>query len=333
MQIIRGVQNFPETFRGAVVTIGNFDGVHLGHQAVFQTLRALAGQHGAKAVAISFEPHPKRLLLPISAPARITGLRGKVRWMGRHGVDGLFLIRFTRDVAALGPDRFVDRFLVGALQVREVLVGFNFRFGAGGKGTYPLLQELGARHGFGVHRQEACQLEGKTISSTRVRECVQAGDFAMAERLLGRPFEVEGRVVHGRSRGRGLGFPTANFRLEGLLHPPPGVYVVEVLVDEVWLPAVANLGDNPTFGGEGLRLEVHLLVTCGDIYRRVLRICFRKRLRDEIHFPDAGALQARIVRDVAEARAWFAADPHPMPKDRGHEEEDLTSTGRGIQKQ
>ncbi|MBF0135291.1 MAG: riboflavin biosynthesis protein RibF [Magnetococcales bacterium] len=305
MQIMRGIQNLPEDFRGAVVTIGNFDGVHLGHHAVFLTLRELARHHDAKAVAITFEPHPKRLLFPAGAPPRITGLRGKARRMGQHGVDGMFVVRFTPEVAALRPDHFVDRFLVEALQAREVLVGFNFRFGAGGKGTFALLQDLGNRYGFGVHRQEACQIEGITVSSTRVREFVQSGDFAMAERLLGNPFEIEGRVVHGRSRGRGLGFPTANFRLDGLLHPPPGVYVVEALVNGVWLAAVANLGDNPTFGGEGLRLEVHMLVPCGDLYRQVLRIRFRKRLRDEIHFPDPGALRARITRDVAEARAWF----------------------------
>ncbi|MBF0153295.1 MAG: riboflavin biosynthesis protein RibF [Magnetococcales bacterium] len=309
MRIIRGVYNLPEDFRGAVVTIGNFDGVHLGHQAVFLTLRELARHHDAKAVAVTFEPHPQRLLSPAHAPPRITGMRGKARWMGRHGVDGMFVVRFTPEVAALRPDRFVDRFLVEALQAKEVLVGFNFRFGAGGKGTFALLQELGSRYGFGVHRQDACQIEGTTVSSTRVREFVQAGNFAMAERLLGRPYEFESRVVHGRSRGRGLGFPTANFCLEGLLHPPPGVYVVETLVDGVWLPAVANLGDNPTFGGEGLRLEVHMLVPCGDLYRRVLRMCFRKRLRNEIHFPDHAALQARIARDVAEARAFFTDHP------------------------
>ncbi len=309
MRIMRGVHNLAEEFRGAVVTIGNFDGVHLGHQAVFLTLRELASHHDAKAVVVTFEPHPQRLLSPAAGPPRIIGVRGKSRWMGRHGVDGMLVIRFTPEVAALRPDRFVDRFLVEALRAREVLVGFNFRFGAGGKGTFALLQELGARYGFGVHRQEACQIDGLTVSSTRVRAFVQAGDFARAARLLGRPFELESRVVHGRSRGRGLGFPTANFRLEGLLHPPPGVYVVQALVDGVWLPAVANLGDNPTFGGEGLRLEVHMLVPCGDLYQRVLRVRFCRWLRGEIRFPDAAALRERIARDVAEARAWFTAHP------------------------
>ncbi|MBF0623489.1 MAG: bifunctional riboflavin kinase/FAD synthetase [Magnetococcales bacterium] len=307
MDIIRGIGNLPQRLYGSVITIGNFDGIHLGHQAVFRTLRGLADHHGVPAMAVTFEPHPRSLVAPDrAAPPRITGLRGKALWMGRCGVNAMLVLRFTRELAALPPERFVHEFLVSGLGAREVLVGFNFRFGAGGRGTFTLLQELGNRFGFGVHRQDAHRSGSLTISSTRIREFVAAGDFESAERLLGRPFEIDNRVVGGHKRGRGLGFPTANLSLAGRIHPPPGVYVVSARVDDQLLPGVANLGCNPTFGNEGMHLEVHLLADCGDLYRRHLQVRFHRWLREEIRFSGPAALKARIAQDVAEARAYFA---------------------------
>ena len=306
MYIIRGHKNIPDRFRGGVVTIGNFDGVHLGHRAVFQQLRALsAGHGGAPTVAITFEPHPLKLLAHDRAPSRITGVRGKARWMDEQGIDAMYILRFTRELAALEPETFVRRVLCEELAVREVLVGGNFRFGARRAGTFADLEALGKQLGFGVHRLTLQQLDGKTISSTRIRELVTTGRFDAAARLLGREFEIEGRVTQGHKRGRGLGFPTANLALADMLHPPPGVYVVEGRVNGHWLPAVANLGRNPTFGDADLHLEVHLLAPCGDLYRQVLRIRFLGHLRPEMKFSDPETLKSQIGRDVADARAFF----------------------------
>ncbi|MBF0368213.1 MAG: riboflavin biosynthesis protein RibF [Magnetococcales bacterium] len=307
MYIIRGIGNLPDRFRGGAVTIGNFDGVHLGHQAIFARLRRLAAHHpGAPTLAVTFEPHPLRLLDPSKAPVRITGVRGKSRWMERHGVDAMFILQFNRTLAAMEAERFVRTILADGLDAREVLVGDNFRFGAGGKGHVPLLEELGIGFGFGVHKQSLHQVDGQPVSSTRIRQAVGEGDFATAERLLGRSFEIEGRVGRGQQRGKGLGFPTANLTLSGLLHPPPGVYVVEGRVDGGWLPGVANLGRNPTFGDVGLGLETHLLAPCGNLYRKVLRVRFRKRLRGEVRFSGPQALVEQISKDVAQAQAFFA---------------------------
>ncbi len=209
-------------------------------------------------------------------------------------------------MAALTPDHFVKRILVDGLGIRDILVGGNFRFGVKGAGDCDTLILLGEEYGFGVHCQTLLQSTGDKVSSTRIRQAVAEGDFPLAETLLGRPFEIEERVMGGKRRGRGLGFPTANLALSGLLHPPSGVYVVEGWIDGEWLPAVANIGTNPTFGDEGLHLEVHMMRPCGNLYRRVVRIRFLKRLRQEVKFPDAEALKAQIAIDVDQAQDYFA---------------------------
>ncbi len=316
MYIIRGFKNIPSRFRGSVVTIGNFDGIHQGHQAVFRQLRQLARIHGdVPTLAVTFEPHPLKLLVPERAPVRITGVRGKSRWMARHDVDAMFILRFTRELAALDPESFVRRVLREQLAAREVLVGKNFRFGAGRAGDFNELERLGKRFGFGVHCQPLFEADGVTVSSTRIRNLVTGGRFEAAAQLLGREFEIEGRVTQGHKRGRGLGFPTANLALTDMLHPPPGVYVVEGRINGNWLPAVANLGRNPTYGDTDLHLEVHLMAACGDLYRRVLRIRFLKHLRPEVKFATPQALKEQITRDVDEARAFFTNRTHQRGTD------------------
>ena len=308
--------------RGAVVTIGNFDGVHLGHQAMFQTLCQLAeALGGAPTLVLTFEPHPQKLLNPKQAPERMTGVRGKARWIEKKSVDALFVLRFTRKLAAYQPEQFVRQILVEGLAVRAVLVGNNFRFGAGGKGTFANLQTFGEQFGFHVYSQPLIKNDTQIISSTRIREGVKAGQFTDVARLLGREFEIEARVTPGHKRGQALGFPTANIALAGMLHPPPGVYIVEACVNDRWLPAVANLGHNPTFGHVDLRLEVHILAEYGaqfvqaqgsqahfaqDIYRHVLRVRFLQHVRDEIKFSDQDALKQQIAEDVLQARVFFA---------------------------
>ncbi|MBF0127165.1 MAG: riboflavin biosynthesis protein RibF [Magnetococcales bacterium] len=316
MYIIRGLKNLPPSFAGAAVAIGNFDGVHRGHQALFSRLRALADRHANAAVmAVTFEPHPLRLLDPQRAPVRVTGLRGKARWMERLGVDGLFILRFNRALASMTPDDFVREILVGGLGVREVLVGENFRFGARGAGSFESLRVMGQRYGFGVHAHPLVYtLDGQPVSSTWVRRAVEEGAFDEAAQLLNRPFEIEGRVTGGHQRGRVMGFPTANIALGGYLHPPSGVYVAQGWLDDRWLPAVVNVGSNPTFGDADTHLEAHLLLPpATDLYRKVLRIRFLHRLRAEMRFPDIDTLKRQIAQDVDEARAFFAHGPECLP--------------------
>ncbi|MEO5345237.1 MAG: bifunctional riboflavin kinase/FAD synthetase [Magnetococcus sp. YQC-9] len=308
MNIIRGMHNLPARLRHAVAAIGNFDGVHLGHQALFARLRELANTHSdAPIMAVTFEPHPLSLLDPRRAPPRITALRGKARWMEEAGVDAMFVLHFNRKLAATSPEEFVREILVEGLAVREVVIGENFRFGARGSGSFDDLKCMGEQYGFGVQAHPLIYFEQQPISSTWVRREIESGDFAIAARLLDRPFEIEGRVVAGFQRGRDLGFPTANLTLSGMLHPPIGVYVARACAGGCWLPAVVNIGRNPTFGDTEIHLETHILTSDPmHLYRQVLRVQFLKRLRAEMRFPHVSALRDQIARDVAAARAFFS---------------------------
>lgn len=312
MVIIRGYTNIVPRFTRAVVTIGNFDGVHRGHQGLFLRLQALSRRHhGAPQVAVTFEPHPRQFLADGSGLARITCLRAKVRLLGEMGVDALLVLRFNDDLAKLSAVDFVQHYLVEGLRVREVLVGENFRFGAGGGGNLEMLQRLGKGNGFGVHGQPLMCLGDTVISSSMVRAAVVRGDLGQAGAMLGRPFEIEGRVARGAMRGRRLGFPTANIRVGYTLSPPGGVWVVQGLVDGRWLGGVANLGVNPTFnmplGQDGVNLETHLFDYDGDLYRRWLRVRFLRFIRSERKFSGAVALTERISQDIREARDCLAA--------------------------
>lgn len=308
MNIIRGLHNLPERFRNAVVAIGNFDGVHLGHQALFARLRELAAGHdGVPIMAVTFEPHPLSLLDPRRAPPRITGMRGKARWMEEAGLDAMFVLHFNRRLAGTEPETFVRGILVEGLGVREVVVGENFRFGSRGAGSFADLRRMGDQLGFGVQAHPLVFVGDQPISSTWVRREVESGDFGMAARLLDRPFEVEGRVVSGFQRGRDLGFPTANLALSGMLHPPVGVYVARACAGGCWMPSVVNIGRNPTFGDAEIHLETHVLTDIPlNLYHQVLRVQFVKRLRAEMRFPHVSALREQIARDVASARDFFS---------------------------
>lgn len=306
MYIIRGIKNMPPSLRGAAVAIGNFDGVHRGHQALMQTLRQWAVELGnVPTLVLTFEPHPQKVLNHAQAPERLTSMRNKARWIEQGGMDGLLVLRFARQLAAYSPEQFMRYILVEGLGVRAVLVGENFRFGASGQGDCATLRAGGAALGFEVRCQPLLQDADLVVSSTRIRALLKSGQLAEVEQLLGRPFEIEGRITHGDQRGRLLGFPTANLLLADLLHPSPGVYIVESHIQGQWLPAVANLGYNPTFGTHHLHLEVHILAPCGDLYHQVMRVRFLHRLRDEMRFADGVALRQQIANDVQQSRTFF----------------------------
>jgi riboflavin kinase/FMN adenylyltransferase len=291
----------------AALTIGNFDGVHLGHRAMIERLRESARRLGVPACVMTFEPHPREFFAPDQAPARLTSMREKLQALAALGVDRVLVCRFDYDFARIAADVFVERYLVGGLAVRWVLVGDDFRFGARRQGDAELLAAMGRANGFEVERMPSVLVDGVRASSTAVRERLAGGDLSGASRLLGRPYSISGRVVRGDGIGRQLGFPTANVHMRHGRPPLAGIFVVELLgLGETPHPGVASLGVRPTVSDSGRAvLEVHLLDYAGDLYGRHVAVRFLHKLRDEEKYPGLDALSAAIARDVERARAYF----------------------------
>jgi riboflavin kinase/FMN adenylyltransferase len=305
MLVYRG---FSQTAHSAtVLTIGNFDGVHLGHRALLARLTAAAAAAGLPAAVLTFEPHPREFFAPGSAPARLSTLREKLELIADDGVDLTYVCHFNARFAALSGAEFISRVLVGALRVRHLIVGDDFRFGAGRSGDFALLRDAGADLGFQVEAMDSVTLAGERASSSAVRDALQAGRLEHAARLLGRPYSIDGRVVRGDQLGRQLGFATANIRIKHERPPLQGVFAVEVK----GLPGgphrgAANLGYRPSAHQVARPLlEVHLFDFCADIYGAHLNVRFLHKLRDEMKFPDFNALKAQIASDVETAKAYF----------------------------
>ncbi len=307
MELIRGEHNLRPRHRGCVATIGNFDGVHLGHQTVLGQLAEKAAELDVPTTVIAFEPLPREYFAGGRAPGRLTRLREKLQALRRFSVDRVLVLRFDRRLAEMPAEGFIERILVEGLGVRHLVVGDDFRFGRGREGDFHTLREAGRRHGFTVAHMLTFDIDGVRVSSTRVREALAAGDLETAARLLGRPYRMSGRVAHGDKRGRAIGFPTANIRLARKVSPLQGVFAVELygLEDEP-LPGVANVGTRPTVDGTEARLEVHLLDFDRDIYGRHVHVEFLRKIREERRFESLEALIRQIRRDVEAARGFFA---------------------------
>lgn len=298
--------------RGAVVAIGNFDGVHLGHQAVIAAASEAAQASAAPFAVLTFEPHPRSVFQPGAPPFRLTPFRAKSRALESLGVDLLFTQHFDLDFAKKSAEDFVIEILVQGLGVRRVAVGYDFVFGNKRRGTAALLDAEGTKHGFGVSVVAPAAGPGGVIySSTQIRELLVAGQPRAAASLLGRPWEIEGRVEIGDRLGRTIGFPTANILLTDYLRPAAGVYAVRAGIEENgmtrWHNGAANLGWRPTVGGSDLRLETHVFDFDGDLYGKHLRVALIERLRPEQRFAGLDALKAQITRDCAVARDILAA--------------------------
>ncbi|MBB1198855.1 bifunctional riboflavin kinase/FAD synthetase [Enterobacteriaceae bacterium 89] len=306
MKLIRGIQNLSQAPHGCVLTIGNFDGVHRGHQALLQRLRAEGRERGLPVVVMIFEPQPLELFATDKAPARLTRLRDKVRYLSESGVDYVLCIRFDRRFAALTAQEFISDLLVKRLGVQSLAVGDDFRFGAGREGDFLLLQKAGAEFGFDVTSTQSFCEGGMRISSTAIRQALAEDDLELAETLLGHPFSIAGRVVHGDELGRTIGFPTANLPLRRQVSPVKGVYAVEVAgLGDKLLPGVANIGTRPTVAGVRQQLEVHLLDIVIDLYGRHIDVILRKKIRNEQRFASLDELKAQIARDELTAREYF----------------------------
>jgi riboflavin kinase/FMN adenylyltransferase len=305
MRVLRGTSTSAPG--DTVLTIGNFDGVHLGHRALLAHIATLAQEHGAQPAVLTFEPHPREFFAPASAPTRLSTLREKLELIAAEGVALTCVARFNRQFAALTAEQFIEQVLVRCLRVKHLVIGDDFCFGAGRKGDYALLQQAGAQLGFSVETLDSVVVHGERVSSSGVREALAAGDMERAARLLGRPYGIDGRVVHGQKLGRQIGFATANIRVKHDPLPLSGVFAVQVegLGDRP-LPGVANLGMRPTVGGASRPLlEVHLFDFDGDIYGRHLSVRFRHKLRSEIKFANFDELRAQIARDAEAARSFF----------------------------
>ena len=308
MRILRHYEAVPDNARCGVVVLGNFDGVHRGHQSVIGAAAVDAARLGAPLVVVTFEPHPRRYFRPDDPPFRITPFRSKAVQLAALGVDVLMVLKFDRAMSAMSAEDFVQKVLVGGLAPREVTVGYDFHFGHERRGSPAMLQEMLPRAGgCAVHIvQPVASADGEVYSSTRIREYLTTGRPGLAAALLGRPFEIEGRVEKGDQRGRTIGFPTANLGLGAYLHPAFGVYAVRAGIGDgsapEWFDAVANLGVRPTVDGRKLLLETHLFNTDRDIYGQHLRVALIEYIRPERRFDGLDALKAQIAEDCAAAR-------------------------------
>lgn len=307
MQLIRGIHNIRPKHRGCVLTIGNFDGVHLGHQAVLAQVKAQALARGVPATVMTFEPQPQELFQPDKAPARLTNFREKHMALREQGIDRHIVIEFNRKFSNLPAREFIERVLVEMLGVQFLVVGDDFRFGHGREGDFAMLQRAGAELGFEVVDTQSYRQQQQRVSSTAIRQCLSDGDFTQAAAMLGRPYAFEGRVVHGEKKGRTIGFPTANIQLKRLRSPLQGVFAVQVQTNDGKMHAgVANIGRRPTLNGERVQLEVHLFDFAGDLYGQQLRVVPTHFIRAEQKFADFAQLQQQIAADAEKAKAILA---------------------------
>ncbi len=304
MEIVRGLHNLRPRHRGCAATIGNFDGVHLGHRAVFRQLQEKADALGLPATVVTFEPQPMEYFLPEAAPARLTRFREKMAALRDAGIERVVVLEFNRHLAEMEAEVFLRELLLEGLGVGYLLVGDDFRFGRARRGDIELLRRTGERHGFGVEGMHTIVVREARVSSTRIREALARGDLDEAAHNLGRPYRICGRVAHGHKRGRTIGFPTLNIDLHRRRSPMHGVYAVMVHgLPEGPRPGVANIGTRPTVLGDSrLLLEAHLFDFQRTIYGSHLEVEFRRHLREERKFASFEELRRQIDLDAAEAR-------------------------------
>jgi len=302
MKIIRDIESTPEDLTGAVITIGNFDGVHLGHREIFRKIVKEAGERNTKSVVITFDPHPQKIMHPEKRPFfLLTPLNQKLDLIRSCGVDAVILIKFSTEFAEITAGEFVENILWGKLRLSKLFVGYDYVFGKGKGGNAEFLKAYGKKLGFQVEEISAVKTDGMISSSTNIRLSILEGNVKLASEMLGRPYGVSGTVVKGYRRGTDIGYPTANIKSEKVI-PATGVYVIIAELEGIRHRGVINIGCNPTFGNEEISAEVHLLDFEGDIYGEAITILFIDRLRDEIKFKGPEELARQIKKDIERAR-------------------------------
>ena len=307
MRVVRNLERARGLLRRPVVTIGNFDGVHLGHQVILAQLCQDAKARGVSSVVLTFDPHPVAVVRPAAAPQLLMTLGDRLATLSRYGVDVTVVQRFSTRFAAVSAEEFVGRFLVETLDAQKIIVGHDLNFGSARSGSVETLVEAGGRYGFAVEVIGPVEADGVVVHSSAIRRCVAAGDVAAAARLLGRPHRVRGRVQRGAGRGRSLGFATANVRAKTPAVPLDGVYATFGYPGQEPIPSVTSIGNTPTFGGASKVIETHLFGQFDELYDRGFAIDFIDRIRDQKRFDSPADLAQQIERDVEQARLILAA--------------------------
>jgi riboflavin kinase / FMN adenylyltransferase len=302
MRIVRGLETFPPDAAGGVVALGAFDGIHLGHRKILGVAVERGCALDVPSLVCTFDPRPVEVLQPARAPLPITTLEERLELIAEAGVNTTVVLPFTTALAAVEPEAFIEEVMLRGLKAREIVVGFNHRFGRRARGDAAMLEALAGRLGFRAHVVPPLSVEGDPVSSTEIRQALQRGDVERASRLLGREYSLAGEVVRGAGRGRTLGFPTANVRPERLPLVPLGVYACRAALGRLVHRAVVNLGRQPTFGENEVAIEAHLLDFQGELYGQRLALSLVRRLREEMKFPSVDALRQQIAADTAQAR-------------------------------
>ena len=294
-----------ERFPNPVLTIGNYDGIHTGHKKIIERVKEKARLINGTPMLMTFYPHPVSVVKPDKILCLITPLNVRKRLIEESGIDALLVLPFNEEFRLLTPQEFVENILVNKLGIKGLIVGYDFKFGRGGKGDTELLKQLSGTYGYFFEVVEAITLDGEKIGSNRIRKLIMEGDVKKAELFLGRPHMLEGKIVHGDGRGAGIGFPTINLKTDYELIPKDGVYISEVEINGKMLPSVTNIGYNPTFDVKKLSVETHILDFSGDLYGADLTLYFHERIRGEVKFDGADALRNQIAMDIKVAKEYF----------------------------
>lgn len=316
MEIILGIDQLKRPFNNPVVTLGNFDGVHLGHQTIFRKVTEEAQKNNGEAVVITFEPHPLKVLLPQKCPPLLTPFRKKMMLIEKSGIDTVLCIEFTLGFSKISPFDFIKNVLIERLKAKKIVVGYNYHFGRNQRGDIEILKQVCKLFNVDVEVMEPLRIGATTVSSSKIRELIKDGEVEEASKLLGRNYPVMGKVVQGAKRGQTLGFPTANLESSEELYPKKGVYAVEVVWNQQLLDGLANVGTNPTFlpaqtkGESPISVEVYILNFHQDLYGEELQINFRRRIRDETRFNSSSELMEQIRKDVK----WAAENVFRRPE-------------------
>ena len=308
MKIIKGIENLKRSFRNPVVTLGNFDGLHLGHQQIFKRVKQEASKIRGQGVVITFEPHPLKVLAPEKFLPLLTPFKKKMMLIEKSGIEIVLCIEFSLTFSEISASEFIENILVEKVKVKKVIIGYNYHFGKGQRGDAQTLKDAGKVFDFDVEVVEPLRVGETIVSSSKIRNLIQRGEVEEASKLLGRNYPVIGKVVGGEKRGQTLGFPTANLEISDELYPKTGVYAVEVVWHQKRFDGLANIGSNPTFsaqtskGGEPFLLEVHILGFNENIYGKEIEVYFKKRIRDEVRFESPSLLIEQIKKDIQWAK-------------------------------
>jgi riboflavin kinase/FMN adenylyltransferase len=318
MEIIKGIENLKKSFRKSVVTLGNFDGVHLGHQDIFKRVREEASRIHGEGVVITFEPHPLKVLAPKKFLPLLTPFRKKMMLIEKSGIQTVLCVEFSLAFSEITPHEFIKSILVEKVNVKEVIIGYNYHFGKEQKGNAQTLIDAGKVFHFEVQVVEPFRIEQTIVSSSKIRDLIQRGEVEGASRLLGRDYLMIGKIVEGAKRGQALGFPTANLEISDELYPKPGVYAVEVERRQQRLNGLANVGSNPTFfsaqdgKGRPISVEVYILNFNRNIYGEEIQVNFKRRIRDEVRFESSSLLIEQIKKDIQWAQENVFRELKPL---------------------